>query len=149
MAADAVGLHNPLLTLRNVDSFRHPAGIIHGNVPQPVDGFPEVVDPHVLVGQVTVHTLDCAMGAHPEPGLVVGLHGVARPAKEGRFRFGHEVRGPETQIKAGHRDDKTHKKDPDKNLPPVLVKSAHFFRNLTRMIISLVRRKLRGEKDWW
>jgi hypothetical protein len=33
MAADAVGLYDPLLMFSNVNPFRHPAGIIYGNVP--------------------------------------------------------------------------------------------------------------------
>ena len=77
MAADAIGLHDSLLTLRNVDPFRHPAGIIYGNIPKPVDGFPQVIDATVFVGKVTVHTHDGAMGSNPEPSLIVGLHGVA------------------------------------------------------------------------
>jgi hypothetical protein len=77
MTADAVGLHNLLLMLRNLDPFRHSAGIVHGNIPKPINGFPEVINPQVFVGEMTVHTLDRAMGANSEPGFVIGLHGVA------------------------------------------------------------------------
>jgi len=121
MAADAIGLHDSLLTLRNVDPFRHPAGIIYGNVPKPVDGFPQVIDAPVFVGQVAVHALDGAVGPDAEPSLVIGLHGVAGGAEQGRLRLGHEVRRAETQEQADRRADNAHEKDPDENLPPVLV----------------------------
>jgi len=121
MAADAVGLHDPLLTLRNVDPFRHPARIIHGNIPKPIDRFPHVIDTPVFMGQVTVHALDCAMGSHAKPRLVIGLHGVAGGAEQGRLCLGHQVRRPETQEEAYRGDGKAHEKDPDENLPPVFV----------------------------
>ena len=81
MAADAVGLYDPLLTFSNVNPFRHPAGIKHGNVPKTIKGFPEVIGAPVFVGQVTVDTLDGAMGADVKPGLEVRLHGVAGGAE--------------------------------------------------------------------
>jgi len=134
MAADAVGLHNPLLALRNIDLLRHPARIVHGNIPKPVDRFPHVIDAPIFVGKVTVHTLDRAMGSHAEPRLVIGLHGMAGGAEEGRLCLGHQVRGPETQEQADRRNGKAREKGPDENLPPVFVQSAHFLRNLTTII---------------
>jgi len=121
MAADAVGLHDPLLTFGNIDPFRRPAGIIYRHIPQPIDGFPDVIDAYVFVGQVTVHTLDGAVRAHVEPGLVIGFHGVAGSAEQGRLRFGQKIRGSETQKQAACRTDDGGEEDPDENLPPVLV----------------------------
>jgi hypothetical protein len=146
MAADAVGLHDPLLTFGNIDPFRRPAGIIDRNIPQPIDGFPDVIDAYVFVGQVTVHTLDGAVGTHVEPGLVIGLHGVAGGAEERRLCLGHEIRRPETEKQAGPGAENAQEKHPDENLPPVLVQSAHFLKNLTGISISPERRGRRSEK---
>jgi hypothetical protein len=126
MAADAVGLYDPLLTFSNVNPFRHPAGIKYGNVPKTIEGFPEVIDAPVFMGQVTVDTLDGAMGAHMKPCLEVGLHGVAGGAEERGLCLGHEVRRAETQEQSAGSAHDAQEKDPDKNLPLVLVDSAHF-----------------------
>jgi len=77
--------------------FRGPSGIKDYGIFGPVNGFPEIIDRYIFVGQMAIDTANGSMCPDMKPGLELRLHHMAGGTKNGSFCPGDKLRGTKGQ----------------------------------------------------